>query len=140
MVKFAKIAFCTDFSELADVAFEYACGFAQSNQSELHILHVTSEPPVREKLQQMFQKKYLEAPCYQEKGQGLKTECIFRQGMDHEEIIKYVKEADVDLIVMGTHGESGFLDAILAGSCAKKVVWKSPVPVFVVPPPEKRGN
>jgi nucleotide-binding universal stress UspA family protein len=137
MGKYDKILFCTDFSELADVAFDYACDFAQEHKGVLHIFHATSEAPIRERLDKTFKEKYLDAACYIDKCEGIKTECVARQGMDHEQIIKYAKEADMDLIVMGTHGKSGFFSDILVGSVAKHIIRNSHVPVFVVPPPEK---
>ena len=50
-----------------------------------------------------------------------------------EEIIKYVHEKEVDLIIMGTHGRTG-IDRIIFGSVAEKVVKLSPVPVLTINP------
>ena len=129
-----KILYCTDFSDLADSAFEYACDMAQRHKSELHILHAQTEPILKEKLDQVYKQKFLEAACYKDKCADLKTECITRQGMDYEEIVKYAKEANISIIVMATHGKGGFLKDMLAGSCARQVVGRSPVPILVIPP------
>jgi nucleotide-binding universal stress UspA family protein len=56
-------------------------------------------------------------------------------GTAHEAIVSYVDEADVDLVVMGTHGRTG-LDRVLLGSVTEKVVRLSPVPVLTVRPGE----
>ena len=48
-----------------------------------------------------------------------------------DEIIKYAKEKDVDLIVIGTKDRSGISKALL-GSVASKVVIYSPCSVLVV--------
>ena len=48
-----------------------------------------------------------------------------------DEIIKYSKEKDVDLIVVGTKGRSGMRKALL-GSVASKVITYSPCSVLVV--------
>jgi nucleotide-binding universal stress UspA family protein len=48
-----------------------------------------------------------------------------------DEIIKYAKEKDVDLIVVGTKGRSGMRKALL-GSVASKMVTYSPCSVLVV--------
>lgn len=48
-----------------------------------------------------------------------------------DEIIKYGKEKDVDLIVVGTKGRSGMRKALL-GSVASKVITYSPCSVLVV--------
>ena len=56
-----------------------------------------------------------------------------RTGPPFVEIIRYAKEHDVDLLIMGTHGRGG-LAHMLLGSVAEKVVRKSPCPVLTVRP------
>ena len=55
-----------------------------------------------------------------------------RVGEPHEVIIEFVREKDIDLIVMATHGRTGFRHLLL-GSVAEKVIRNSPVPVLAVP-------
>jgi nucleotide-binding universal stress UspA family protein len=63
---------------------------------------------------------------------GIETvETTTADGAPHHEILSYVDEHDVDLIVMGTHGRKG-LDRYLLGSVTEKVVRASPVPVLSV--------
>jgi len=50
-----------------------------------------------------------------------------------EQIVKYVKDQGIDLIIMGTHGKKG-LDKLIFGSVAEKVVKMSPVPVLTINP------
>ncbi|MBW1848549.1 MAG: universal stress protein [Deltaproteobacteria bacterium] len=50
-----------------------------------------------------------------------------------EQIIIYIKELHIDLIIMGTHGRKG-MEKIFFGSVADRVVKASPVPVMVVNP------
>ena len=52
-------------------------------------------------------------------------------GVPHAEILDYADTADVDVIVMGTHGRTG-IDHYLIGSIAERVVRRSPVPVLTV--------
>ncbi len=54
-------------------------------------------------------------------------------GYAPEEIIKVVKEEDIDLVVMGTHGRRG-INLIIFGSVAEHVVKSSPVPVLTIRP------
>ena len=54
-------------------------------------------------------------------------------GDPSEEIINYINEHEVDLVIMGTHGRKG-MDKIIFGSVAERVVKLAPVPVMVVNP------
>jgi nucleotide-binding universal stress UspA family protein len=62
---------------------------------------------------------------------GIRTVTATREGTPHEEIIDYVMETGVDLIVMGTHGRSG-VERVLLGSVTERVVRLAPVPVLTV--------
>lgn len=53
------------------------------------------------------------------------------EGNPHEEILEYVSEHDIDMVVMGTHGRTG-IDRVVMGSVAERVVRQSPVPVLTV--------
>ena len=71
-------------------------------------------------------------------GFGSETDCagscvIVRTGTPFVEIVRHAKENDVDLIVMGTHGRTGLVHALI-GSVAEKVVRKAPCPVLTVRP------
>ena len=50
-----------------------------------------------------------------------------------EEIMNYIEDQHIDLVIMGTHGRKG-MDKIFFGSVAERVVKASPVPVMVVNP------
>jgi nucleotide-binding universal stress UspA family protein len=53
------------------------------------------------------------------------------EGEPAREIVGYVRENDIDRVVMGTHGCAG-LDRLLLGSVAERVVRRAPVPVTTV--------
>lgn len=66
------------------------------------------------------------------------------EGNPAREVVRYAKDSDTDLIVMGTHGRGG-LNRILLGSVAERVVRSSPIPVLTVrvgeaPDPEDIGE
>lgn len=50
-------------------------------------------------------------------------------------ILEFARDADVDQLVIGSHGRKGW-SRITLGSVAESVVRRSPVPVTVVHPPE----
>ncbi|MFB6139377.1 MAG: universal stress protein [Halosimplex sp.] len=62
---------------------------------------------------------------------GLEAVTGVTSGVPHREILRYVDDNDVDLIVMGTHGRTGF-DRVLLGSITEKVLRHASVPVHVV--------
>ena len=59
-----------------------------------------------------------------------------RGGKPWMEIIAAAEELGCDLIVMGTHGESGTLKDFFIGSQAERVVRRAPCDVLVVKPPQ----
>lgn len=66
-----------------------------------------------------------------EGGEVVTDDIIVVRGNPVEEILKYSKERNCDLIVMGTHGHGTLVDAMI-GSTARRVLRRSPKPVLVV--------
>jgi nucleotide-binding universal stress UspA family protein len=60
---------------------------------------------------------------------GLEVSTAVRAGIPHETIVEYARERDVDLVVMGTHGRTGFRRFML-GSVAERVIKSADVPVL----------
>jgi len=58
-------------------------------------------------------------------------EFAVRPGAPAAEVVRYAQEAEIDLIVMGTHGR-GFVGHVVMGSVAEKVVRTAPCPVLTV--------
>ena len=141
-----KILLCTDFSENSRPAREIAVDYAQAFGAKLEILHVVNssrlgfpafEMAVPVNVQEVL--KALEESV--EKGfAALVKECqktlsdvatYSRIGVPANEIIRFAQEESVDLIVMGTHGWTGFKHLIL-GSTAENVVRTAICPVLTV--------
>jgi nucleotide-binding universal stress UspA family protein len=51
----------------------------------------------------------------------------------HEAIVRHAEATEADMLVMGTHGRSGF-ERMLLGSVTEKVIRKVKCPTLVVPP------
>lgn len=62
---------------------------------------------------------------------GLDVVRELRWGDPTAAILSYAVENDIDVIVMGTHGRTGY-ERYLLGSVAEKVVRASPMPVLAV--------
>ena len=59
-------------------------------------------------------------------------EVVVEAASPHEAILKVADERQVDLIVMGTHGQTGFARAVI-GSVAGRVIRHAKLPVVLVP-------
>lgn len=64
---------------------------------------------------------------------GAKVVPRLGSGQPRQEILDRLEEEPADLVVMGTHGRSGF-ERLLLGSVASEVVTRTPTNVLVVPP------
>jgi nucleotide-binding universal stress UspA family protein len=68
--------------------------------------------------------------------EGVEVETIVRQGIPVDAIIDTARETGADLIVIGTHGRTGF-SHLFFGSVAEKVVRLAHMPVLTVGPEER---
>lgn len=151
MLTIRKILFATDFSPPSQHALKYACDLAEKFDSQLHLLHVVQDlmpfmgepgmlvPNVSNylvELRDSAQRALEELPPkeFSAAGQAIR---VLRTGPPFLEIVRYAKEAGIDLIVLGTHGRSG-LKHVLLGSVAENVVRKAPCPVLTVRPPKQQ--
>jgi len=114
-----------DFSEFSESVLAYAAAFAKMFGSELTVLHVSeARQSIADELQLLL------APL---SSTGVTLHTRIADGNTAAEIVRHAAEHDVDLVVMGTHGRSGF-DRLTLGSVAEKVLRKSPCPVLTIPP------
>lgn len=119
----------TDFSEGSRVAFELARSLARDYRARLVIMHAETEPTVpaiggvtalttekyEEGLRELLRRR-------QEEAGPVTTETrLVLGGHAPDRILATAVETGADLIVMGTHGRSGFRRAVL-GSVAEAVM------------------
>lgn len=147
MIQIKKVLFPTDLSDAAAEAQLYACALAEQFGAELHVLSVIQDmnlispdpnmPWVVPASSLEEVRKSLETALGQVPdplwAAGKTVHRVIRSGVPFLEIIRYAKEQDIDVIVVGTHGRTG-LTHVLLGSVAEKVVRKSPCPVLTVHP------
>ncbi len=149
MIKLKRILVPTDFSETANVALWYARELAQSLGASIHLLHVVPEmfgpgrtghgfvPDLNryaETIRQQAAARLTTVLTASERDE-LHAQFATRIGAPFVEIVRYAKEQEIDLIVMGTHGR-GPVAHMLMGSVAERVVRKAPCPVLTVRHPE----
>jgi nucleotide-binding universal stress UspA family protein len=63
--------------------------------------------------------------------EGIPVATAIERGVPHEEILAYVEDNGIDMVVMGTQGRTG-LDRVLVGSVAERVVRLADVPVVTI--------
>jgi universal stress protein A len=149
MIDLHRILVPTDFSKYSQAALNYAVAFAEKFEAELYLLHVvqdlavfipdmiTVSPPPSPTVEQLTRAVQGAFDRVIQENQldrfSLHREVV--EGTPFYEIIRFAKEKDIDLIIMGTHGHSG-LAHVLLGSVTEKVVRKAPCPVLTVRHPE----
>jgi len=142
---FRRILFCTDFSENAAFAFDFALEQARhSPECTLFLLHVVPEPEA-----QFFNTYLYEVDNVDSKGKqdmdekiraayvsrlpaGVKMEIEIRGGTEADNILECAEEKKTDLIIIGRQGRSS-VGKVFFGNVTEKVVRKSRCPVLVVP-------
>lgn len=146
MIKLSNILHPTDFSESSVHAQKYACAMAEHFGASLHLLHVIADPTTVvpgpmggylpadyfHEIKEHAENKLTEYPDKT----WAQDKTIIRsitEGHAFVEILRYAKEQNMDMIIMGTHGHSG-LTHMLMGSVAEKVVRKASCPVLTVHP------
>ena len=137
-----RILVPTDFSEQAEYALKVAAEIATKHNCELFLLHSLDMPSqIRGVENASAMPEALYFIKLAEKGfeNLLKKDYLgpieVHQAIGHAEIYtdvsQTVEEKDIDLIVMGSHGASGFKEMFI-GSNTEKVVRTSKVPVLVI--------
>jgi nucleotide-binding universal stress UspA family protein len=77
--------------------------------------------------------QHLEPLAQEIRSQGVTCEIVVRPGLAADQILAFVREREVDRIVMGTHSP-GPVGKLLVGSVAEAVLRSAHVPVFIVGP------
>lgn len=133
---FARILVPTDFSATSEAALAYGRALANQFDAALHLIHIAENPFLRATVAD--RRSIEEAP-----GRWLEerlTDADRRRGAvtvvensdePAKEILQYAQSANIDLIVIGTHGRTGLARLVL-GSVAEAVVRAAPCPVLTV--------
>jgi nucleotide-binding universal stress UspA family protein len=143
-----KIILATDFSEASQDAIRHAVWMAQSLKAELKLLHVF-EPSGW-----MVPSPYYYTPGFEQwvdaslektrqKGKesldelaeslDMQVETIFAEGRTGKVIVRVAAEHNADLLILGTHGYTGW-NHLTLGSIAEFVVRHASCPVLTVKP------
>lgn len=150
--RIASILLTTAFKDLSVRAAPLACMLAKTYGAKIHVVHVLDSGreviPTAEGIglaapiepsdaavsaAHMWLEKFVRqhvAPFHSDV-----VEAVIYSIPTYEAICSYAREHQIDLIVMGTHGDS-MLHRMFHGSVSKAVVEHSPCPVLLVPCPK----
>lgn len=142
MVNFKNILVPIDFSEGSSLALDYAASFASDFGSQLHLLCIIEEESLSaniggdplntkeswrkqnlKRLEEFIPLKYKDLDLHK---------CV-EGGLSYQVIIEYAKENNIDLIIMGSNGQTGFIESWLGGT-SYEVARKAPCAVMTVKP------
>lgn len=141
-----KILVPTDFSDFALNAAKLAASIAKKFDARIYFLHVVSMP--------QYETGILPGQSSQDIAEGLfilkKVKMDFQNLISqdflkdvnfataiqydgvYESVVSQAKKHDIDLIVMGTHGSSGYVNDFFIGSNTDKIVRLSETPVLTI--------
>ncbi len=138
-----KILCPVDFSPGSEQVIEEARELAGALNAELELIHayqmpvlalpdssVTVSPTYVVELTSRAQRE-LDRHAEQLEADGITTTTRVLEGNPSDAIVDCARDSDATMIVMGTHGHSGFRRFLL-GSTAERVVRTATVPVLTV--------
>ncbi|MEM1118080.1 MAG: universal stress protein [Bacteroidota bacterium] len=125
MLDLTTILFPTDDSPAAEAARPVAERFARRHGAALHVLRVEIVPPVGD--------LRFDAEADTQVTDAGVVEVRRRHPTAGGAILAYADEIGADLVVMGTHGRSGFTNMVM-GSTAEFVLRRADCPVLTVGP------
>jgi nucleotide-binding universal stress UspA family protein len=151
MLPVKKIICPTDFSEASKEGLRAAEELARHFGADLFLVHVIAPlptipgasaptgfhiPSVLKEIQASAM-KMLEHLIKRDVSMRVRVEPVVLQGDPAREIVRVAEERSADLIIIASHGESGW-QRFVSGSVAEKVVRLATCPVLTVHPQRKR--
>jgi nucleotide-binding universal stress UspA family protein len=148
MSSFRNILLPTDFTTHARSALKYAAAFARESHGRVVLFSVqTGKVPANlmtlpERIIQSQDqswlvqlrsqvREWLTDPLFSK----IEVEPVIVEGDPAPEIAKAVREYDIDLVTVVTHGRRGLTRA-LWGSTAEEIIAEAPCPVLTIRPPQ----
>jgi nucleotide-binding universal stress UspA family protein len=151
MARIERILCPVDFSDGSRRAVDHALAIARWYNADVTALHVT--PPITlapymdplvhptplVRTSEDLDKIRLQLALFVEEESGdFSVASVVKEGGIVAEILRFADTNQADLVVMGTHGRSGFRRFIL-GSVTESVLRHSTRPVLIVPLGARRG-
>jgi nucleotide-binding universal stress UspA family protein len=146
MINIDRILCPLDLSDCSHRGFEHAVALARWYDATLTVLHVFERVPVAAYApgagspgavvmppERQAIVTELETLVRRQAGDGASIVLQTRDGRTTDEILQAARDLQSDLLVIGTHGRSGF-ERLVLGSVTEKVLRRAACPVLAVPP------
>jgi nucleotide-binding universal stress UspA family protein len=145
-IEVRRILAPVDFSDNTPPILEWAAHLAEEHGSSVVLLHAYHLPVEFQQLEGAYlppdfwasvraeAEESLSRYAKELTDKGIPAETAVCEGYAATVIVEEAARRDADLIVIGTHGRSGFKHLLL-GSIAERVVHKAPCPVLTVRAP-----
>jgi nucleotide-binding universal stress UspA family protein len=140
MNRMRRILFASDFSSASRPAFAKALYMARAFHSELILIHAVemTAPVVSaatwnaiEREARAAAQKELDRLQRAARKAGVRAMTVIVEGYAADQIVRVAKARRAHLIVIGTHGRTGFSRMVM-GSVATRVIASAPCPVMTV--------
>lgn len=141
---YKRILIATDGSDKSNLAAQAGIELAKALGAEVIALNVVNEVVIASAVRQLGSdrkevedklmaggQKAVDAIKKQASAAGVKVDPLVRMGSPANMVIDVARNEGADLIVMGSHGESG-ASKLLIGSVVQKVLYWATIPVLVV--------
>lgn len=145
MLPFQKVLCPTDFSDASRAGLAVGAEIAAQSRADIYLVHVVPAlPSLPPNPNFVFEVPEYETALHadadrrlkilkEELGaKGLNVRTVVGHGDPGNEIVRIAKAEEVDLIVIATHGTTGW-QHVMFGSVAEKVVRLARRPVLTVP-------
>jgi nucleotide-binding universal stress UspA family protein len=125
----------TDFSEVCNNAVEHGMFLAKALKSQVWLLHVFDKETDKYLNENNLEESSLELQLHEtaekySKEYGISVDTLIESGNLFDKIKEVSKRLNAKLIILGTHGKTGFQR--IAGSYALKVVTSTNTPTIIV--------
>ena len=145
-ISLTKIMVLTDFSEVSDLALEYALGLARRYGASIYLTHVVTpdtyqmaEPGLAEMTYQKMRQAAAQGIAdilISGKMRGVPHEALMVEGTLWPTLERLIQEHEINLVVTGTHGR-GQLKKMILGSVAEEVFRQAGCAVLTAGPHTK---
>lgn len=132
----------TDGSDAVEAALTHGLPIAERDDATVHAIYVldrrittAADAETRPRIERTLEREAdeaLETVADAAADAGLEVVREHRAGTPHKEILSYAADADVDLIVIASHGKSPREKLTSLGSVSERVVDGADVPTLVV--------